>query len=342
MMAKWQPPAHWLRLATVDSHAGGEPFRVVTAGWPEMPGETMLARRRFAREHCEHLRRALMWEPRGHADMYGAVLTPPLSPEADLGVLFMHNEGYSTMCGHGVIALTTVLLETGRLPASEPQTTVRFDTPAGLVTARAAVAGGRVRTVRFVNVASFVLGLDLEVGVAGLGTVRYDLAYGGAFYAYVRAAEAGVGCRARDLRELIARGRAIRQAIAAAAPVEHPLEPELGFLYGVIFTEDSPRDGVDSRNVCVFADGEVDRSPTGTGVSGRLAIEHARGALEPGRPLVLESLVGSRFTGRILETARCGPHPAVIPEVEGTAHLTGRHEFWVDPNDPLAAGFLLR
>ncbi len=341
-MTDWQPPPDWLRITTIESHAGGEPFRVVTGGFPELRGETILARRRDARERFDHLRRALIWEPRGHADMYGCLLTPPVTPGADLGVLFLHNEGFSTMCGHGVIALATVAVETGLVPRTEPETVIRLDTPAGPVTARARLAGERVVAVRFENVPAFVLGLDREVDVEGIGRLRYDLAFGGAFYAFVDAAAAGLSCRPERTRELIDRGRRIRAAVAAADPPRHPLEPELSFLYGVIFVEPAADPGVHSRNVCVFADGEVDRSPTGTGVSARLAIHHARGDIGPGEPLVVESMVGSRFTGRVAKRVRCGPHAAVVPEVEGSAHLTGSAEYWLDPDDPFRHGFLVR
>jgi proline racemase len=341
-MRDWMPPDDWLRITTLDAHTGGEPFRVITGGYPELPGDTILARRRYAREHLDHLRRALMWEPRGHADMYGCIVTPPVSPGADFGVLFMHNEGYSTMCGHGIIAIAKVAVETGLVAATEPETTVRIDSPAGLVTAYARVEGGQVASVRFHNVASFVLALDETVEVPGLGRVRYDLAFGGAFYAYVQAADAGVSCTPEDFRPLIEKGSAIKRAIVASRPIPHPFEKDLSLLYGTIFIGPPHGRGAHSRNVCIFADGEVDRCPTGTGVSGRLAIHHARGEIGRGEPIVVESIIGTRFTGRIVETTTFGPYPAIIPEVEGTAHITGRHEFLIDPADPLREGFILR
>jgi proline racemase len=339
---RWDPPSGWKRITTIDAHTEGEPFRVITSGFPEIPGDTMLARRRYARENFDSLRTALMWEPRGHADMYGALITPPASPEADLGVLFLHNEGYSTMCGHGIIGLTTVVLETGMRPALEPETVLKIDTPAGPVTAHARVAGGRVKSVYFHNVPSFVLALNEKVDVPGLGRVRYDLAFGGAFYAYLRAEDVGLRCAPEDFRALIEKGMAIKRAVMASRPILHPFEPDLGFLYGTIFIGPAEGEGGHSRNVCVFAEGEVDRSPTGTGVSGRLAIHHARGEIEIGQPLVIESIIGSRFTGRVVSSTRFGAYPAVIPEVEGTAHITGRHEFLLDPEDDLREGFLLR
>ena len=341
-MQNWTPPDHWLKISTIDAHTGGEPFRVITGGYPELPGDSILSRRRYAKEHLDHLRTALMWEPRGHADMYGCIVTPPVSPQADIGVLFMHNEGYSTMCGHGIIAITKVALETGLLPMTVPETTIKIDAPAGLVTAHARVEDGQVTGVRFHNVPSFVLALDDTVAVPGLGEVRFDLAFGGAFYAYVQAADAGLTCTPEDFRSIIEKGVAIKQAVLASRPIPHPFEEDLSFLYGTIFVGPPLGEGAHSRNVCVFAEGEVDRCPTGTGVSGRLAIHHARGEIGSGETMVVESIIGTRFKGRIVEETTFGPHAAVIPEIEGSAHITGRHEFLVDPEDPQRHGFVLR
>ncbi|MCI0488295.1 MAG: proline racemase family protein, partial [Blastocatellia bacterium] len=279
---------------------------------------------------------------RGHADMYGCIITPPVSPEADLGILFIHNEGYSTMCGHGIIGITTVALETGMFEMRAPETTLRIDTPAGLVTAHARVSDARVESVYFHNVPSFVLALDAEVDVPELGRMRYDLAFGGAFYAYVRAEDAGVRCAPEEFQSLIEKGMAIKRAVMASMSITHPFEEDLGFLYGTIFTGKPESEGAHSRNVCIFAEGEVDRSPTGTGVSGRLAIHYARGEIALNQPIVIESIIGSRFTGRVVEETSFSPHRAIIPEVEGRAHITGRHEFFIDPSDELREGFLLR
>jgi trans-L-3-hydroxyproline dehydratase len=341
-MSDWIPPNHWLKITTLDAHTEGEPFRVITGGFPSLPGETILEKRRYAKDKFDYLRTALMWEPRGHADMYGCIITPPVTPGADLGILFMHNEGFSTMCGHGIIGITTVALETGMLPMTKPETTIKIDTPAGLVTAHATVTAGRVQRVRFHNVPSFVVALDEMVEVPGLGQVRYDLAFGGAFYAYVQAEEVGLTCTPEDYRPLIEKGLAIKRALMASRPMPHPFEADLSFLYGTIFIGPSLTEEGHSRNVCVFAEGEVDRSPTGTGVSGRLAIHYARGEIGLNQPLIIESIIGSRFAGRVVETTTFGPYPAIIPEVEGTAHITGRHEFLIDPADPLRNGFMLR
>jgi trans-L-3-hydroxyproline dehydratase len=306
----------------------------------------MLARRRFARAHCDDLRRALMWEPRGHADMYGCVLTPPATPDGDAGVLFMHNEGFSTMCGHGVIALTVVGVETGLLHAAEddPAPVVRLDTPAGRVVSVGRRRGGRVERASFENVPSFVLARDLVVDVPGLGRVRCDIAFGGAFYAYVDADLVDLPLEPAHVSRIIEFGRRISDAVARAHPIVHPAgDADLNFLYGTIFVSrrlSGP--GVHSRNVCVFGDGEVDRSPTGTGVSGRAALHVARGELQLGETLTIESLIGTTFTVRAVRETRVADLPAVIPEVSGAAHLVGRCEFVIDPDDPLRGGFLLR
>lgn len=358
MIPQWQPPEDWIRITTIDAHTAGEPLRIITGGWPEMPGDTILAKRRYAREHLDHLRTAVMWEPRGHADMYGCIPTEPVTPDGTLGVLFLHNEGFSTMCGHGVIGLVKAGIETGLLA---PEPVVRLDTPAGRVTAFPHYdADGRVTHVSFHNVPSFVYALDQLVDVPGLGRVRYDVAFGGAFYAYVRAEEVGVGLAAEDFRELIDLGTRIKKAVMAVSIPQHPFEPDLSLLYGVIFVGRAHNLSVSqsqvdnetqsvrgweisrSREVCVFADGEVDRSPTGTGVSGRAALHYAKGEIGLGETFVVESILGTTFTGMVVEETQFGPYAAVIPQVSGTAHIVGRNELLIDPDDALQDGFLLR
>ena len=311
-------------------------------GAPVIEGTTMLERRRFAEDHLDDLRRALMWEPRGHADMYGAFVGSPTDPSSHISVLFIHNEGFSTMCGHGIIALTKVVLDTGMLPAEAPETVIRIDTPAGQIEARAQISDGTVGSVAFRNVPSFVAAIDRRVDVPGLGKVRYDLAFGGAFYAYVAANDLGLAIDPSSISRLIDAGRAIKRAVVESGPIDHPVEPGLGFLYGVILVGPAQDPAHHSRNVCIFADGEVDRSPTGTGVSGRLAIHHARDEVSIGETIKIESILGSSFSGQVVDTTDVGGFPAVIPEVTGTAHITGRNEMWLDPDDPLGSGFLIR
>ncbi len=339
---KWKPPADRIQIQTIDAHAEGEPLRVIVSGLPDIHGETILERRRYAREHLDHLRTALMWEPRGHADMYGCIITPPVSPDADFGVLFLHNQGYSTMCGHGIIAVTKVVLETGMLPKTSPDTKVVIDTPAGPVTAYARLDAGEVKSVRFHNVPAFVYAMDRTIEVPGLGKITYDIAFGGAFYAFVSADRLGISLTTDAFRTLIDTGMRIKHAVMKDHPVIHPFEKDLNFLYGTIFIGQPGNPEVHSRNVCIFADGEVDRSPTGTGVSARIALHHARNEVETGKTITIESIIGSTFSVRVAEETTFGPYPAVIPEVEGTAYITGQHTFILDPSDPLKHGFILR
>jgi proline racemase len=340
-----RPHAGELVLTTVDTHAAGEPLRIITGGLPSVPGATMLERRRWMREHLDHVRRALMWEPRGHRDMYGCVLTPPVTPEADLGVLFLHNEGYSTMCGHGIIALVTALLELGALPAVAPRTPVNLDTPAGLVRATAHLdADGHVERVSFMNVPAFLYARDVTLEVTGYGSIPVDVAYGGAFYAILPAERVGLTVAPEHTAELVVAGEAVKPAVNARLAIQHPEESDLSFLYGTILTGPPQDPSHHSRNICVFANGEVDRSPTGTGVSARLAQLHAKGEIGEGESIAIESILGaaSVFGGRVTAQARVGAFAAVLPEVSGSAYITGRGEFVVDSRDPFGRGFLVR
>jgi trans-L-3-hydroxyproline dehydratase len=342
MPKHWDPPPDWLRIKTLDVHAAGEPLRIITSGLPPIPGKTMLEKRRYAREHLDDLRTALMWEPRGHADMYGCILTEAVSIDGHFGVLFLHNEGFSTMCGHGVIGLATAVLETGLITSAAGQPILRIDTPAGRVTARARLENGRPREVSFHNVPSFVLALDQAVDVPGVGNLSVDLAFGGAFYVFCRADDLGVELVTSEFRRLIDLGMRVKRAAAASLPIRHPLEEELGFLYGTIIVGSPGDPAHHSRNVCVFAEGEVDRSPTGTGVSARAAIHHAKGELKVGESFVVEGLLGTCFSGRVVDVTQLGPYQAVVPEITGSASIIGRCEFLIDPRDPLRRGFILR
>lgn len=341
-MKSWNPPDNWHKITTIDAHTGGEPFRVIIDGFPEILGSTMLEKRRYLRDNFDHLRTTLMLEPRGHADMYGCILTPAVTPGADFGILFMHNEGFSTMCGHGIIGIATVAIESGIMPVTAPETTLNIDTPAGRVSAHARIENNRVKSVYFRNVPSFVLALDEVAFVSGLEEVRYDIAFGGAFYAYVKAESVGLACYPGDFHRLIETGMAIKREVMDKRTISHPFEKDMGFLYGTIFTGHPCEEGSHSRNVCVFAEGEIDRSPTGTGVSGRLALHHARKEIATGQTIIIESIIGSRFSGKVVEETIFGPYDAIIPEIEGSAFITGRHEFLIDPADPLKNGFILR
>jgi proline racemase len=329
-------------IETIETHAAGEPLRIVVSGFPPLRGRTMLAKRRYAREHYDRLRTALMGEPRGHADMYGAIVTEPERADSDLGVLFLHNEGFSTMCGHGIIALTTAALEAGLVKPRSGRNILRIDTPAGLVVASARMSRGRVREVTFRNVPSFVFAHDQEVGIAGLGRVGYDIAFGGAFYAFCRAEDVGLRLVPAQVRAIIDAGVKIKDAVGQSLPVRHPESDDLGFLYGTIFLAPPSDPAHHSRNVCVFADGQVDRSPTGTGVSARAALLRFRGEIELGQDFAVESILGTVFRGRAVESVRVGAFPAVVPEVTGSAHIVGLAKWRIDPSDRLGDGFFLR
>ena len=333
-------------VRTVDYHTGGEPFRIVVDGVPELEGRTILERRRWAAEHLDDVRRLLIDEPRGHADMYGAFVTPPDDDGADLGVVFFHNEGYSTACGHGTIALVTWAIDSGRVGGvTNGRIDVAVDVPSGRLACSARVAAGRVEAVRFRNVPSFVLATGVRVPTTR-GPVAVDVGYGGAFYGSVEARSVGLDVSRTSLPALIALQRELRPALDETIAPVHPDEPDLHGIYGIVFWQDEPGEpeaDLVQRNVTVFADGEVDRSPCGSGTSARLALLDASGRLPSGATLRHRSIVDSVFTGRVVAAGPLiGDRPSVITEVEGSAFATGRHEFVLDRRDPLGTGFLLR
>jgi proline racemase len=315
-------------VTAVDYHTAGEPFRIVTGGTGPLLGRTILDKRRYALENLDHIRRMLVFEPRGHPDMYGCFVTEPEDAGADLGVVFFHNEGYSTACGHGTIALVTWAIESGRVEAGGDEVAVTVDVPSGRLPTVAKIANGNVISVRFRNVPSFVHARGLEA--AGR---HVDVAFGGAFYASLEER-----VEPSELPRLIELGRAIKADLERGHQVVHPREPELRDVYGVIFWQEEGEDPLTQRNVTVFADGEVDRSPCGSGTSARLALLHEEGRLAAGESLRHLSIIGSEFTGRVVEELAEG----VVTEVEGSARLTGRHEFVLEPDDELGEGFLLR
>ena len=328
-------------IRTIDAHTAGEPLRLIIDGFPQPQGTTMLAKREWLREHYDDLRTAIMLEPRGHADMYGALLTAPERADSDAGVLFMHNEGYSTMCGHGVIAVTKLALERGLL---RPRTagTLVLDSPAGPIQARPRFGTNPavVTSVAFTNVPSFVLHAGLPVRINNRD-VRVDVAFGGAFYAIVDSEAAGIPVVATRLDDLRRAGMAIKAAVEAVVRVEHPLEAGLKGIYGTIFTAPPSSERADLRNVTVFAAAEVDRSPCGTGTCAVMAVLAAMGLLGPEQTFTHESIVGSLFTGRMVGETTVGELPAIVPEIEGEAFVTGEHTFILDPADPFVHGFRL-
>jgi len=330
-------------IQTVDMHTGGEPLRIITDGVPVPEGRTLLEKRAYLRDQADHYRRFLMFEPRGHKDMYGALLVPPDHPEADLAVIFMHNEGYSTMCGHAIMALGRYALDYGLIVKEAEETAVSIQCPCGLVRAYVATENGVTGAVRFESVPSFAYKLGQFVETADYGPVELDIGYGGAFYAILNAATLGLEVRTARTRDLVAAASQISAAVKAQVPITHPEEKDLGYLYGTILTDGGiGKEDTPSANICVFADEQVDRSPTGSGVTARMALARARQEIGPDETCQFESVTGAIFTGKIESETKVGPYKAVTVEVGGHAHYSGTAEFTFEDGDPLGGGFLLR
>ncbi|MCI4669773.1 MAG: proline racemase family protein [Bacteroidia bacterium] len=324
-------------------HTGGEPLRIILDGYPTFDGLGILEIRRELELHHDHLRKILMWEPRGHADMYGLLKVPAQRKDSAFGVIFMHNAGYSTMCGHATIAIGKAAIHLGWVNPTPPLTTFKIDAPCGQleVFVHHNQTGG-VKRVSFENVPSFYVG-RYEVEIPAVGKMPYDLAYGGAFYAYLDINQLGISCEPKHYSEIIRWGKTIKKAVIAQnSDIRHPFEEDLSFLYGCIFIDKSKREGIHSKNVCVFADGEVDRSPTGSGVSGRAAIHYNMGQLGIKEEISIESILGTEMEVSIDRTENYDTYEAIIPWVSGTAYFTGTNEFWIDSEDPLSGGFFLQ
>jgi proline racemase len=327
-----------IAIETIEMHTGGEPVRLVVGGYPAIPGATILAKRRYAREQLDHLRRLLIFEPRGHFDMYGVIPVQPDIAGADLAVLFMHNEGYSTMCGHAVIALGRWAVESGRVKrAVSGETPVNIQCPCGLVRAWVASDGA----VRFESVPAFAFAIDAEIELAGFGPVKLDVGYGGAFYAVLPAERVGLSLPGSSVRELVDTAARITAATKAQIPLRHPDDADLAFLYGTIFTDGGDGADAPSLNVFVFAEREVDRSPTGSGVTARMALQVKRGIAKLGGRRRFQSLTGAVFTGRAVAPIQAGEFAAVRVEVGGRAHYSGSARFTLEPDDRIGQGFLL-
>jgi len=337
-------PRDWTKITAIDMHTCGEPLRVIIDGYPPLIGNSVLEQRRYVQENLDHLRKALMFEPRGHADMYGCLLVPPNDVDGDFGIIFMHNEGYSTMCGHAIIAISTLAAEMEWIEKKEGINRIKIDAPCGRINSFVEIENGKVMGVHFHCVPSFVISLDREITLEKYGTIKYDLAYGGAFYAYVDMDKNNFDfdLSKESYSQLIEVGMDIKHAVINSSDdIIHPFESDLSFLYGTIFTGQALSNNNQSRNVCIFAEGEVDRCPTGSGVSGRMAIHYKRNQIEAGHAWKIESIIDSVFKASVVEEVKYDQLDAVIPQVEGTAHIIGRMEFLIDPNDPLEP-FVLR
>jgi proline racemase len=330
----------WNRvISTVDSHTAGECTRLVTSGLPPLRGGTMAEKLAFAEEELSWVPGFLLLEPRGHKDMFGAILTPPCSDEADIGVVFMDNQGYEPMCGHAVIGAATTVLESGVVALEEPETVVVLDTPSGLVRAHAAIEDGRPTSVSFVNVPAFVYRTDVVLQIPEVGELTIDVVFGGLFFAFVDARQVPFSLTPENGAALAELGMSILSAANEVVEVKHPELPHIDRMIDVRFYGDPLSAGVDSRNVVILGDHMVDRSPCGTGTSAETALRHARGQLEVGESFVTESIIGTRFTGECVAETTVGDFPAVIPRITGRAYLTGYHRFVLHPDDPFPTGF---
>lgn len=329
-------------LATVELHTCGETFRLVTQGLPKVPGTTIVERRAWLEEHADHYRRAVMLEPRGHKDLYGGYLTEAVSPEADFGVIFLNNMGYSPHCGHGVIALATAAVELGWIERKSPETRVGIDAPCGFIEAFVEWDGESVGSVRFVNVPSFIFERDVTVETPTFGKVTGDIAYGGATYFYVDGRPFDIAIREKNVQQIMQFGYEIKTAVNAIKPVIHPEIPEFNDVYGVMVYGEPRHEGSTQANCCVYADRAVDRSPTGSGTAGRIAQLYLRGELANEEVLVNESIIGTVFKGRVLSETKVGEYDAVVPEVSGKAYICGFANWIINEEDPLAFGFLVQ
>ncbi len=331
-------------ISTIDSHTAGEPTRVVVGGLPSLPGATMAEKMVYARSKLDGLRRLLLLEPRGRQDMYGAVLTSPTDPAADYGLIFMNTQQYTTMCGHAVIGVATTLVETGMVEAIAPETTVTFDTPVGLVHTRIQIEKDRVREVSFDNTPVFVNQLDACLSVPDLGEVTADIVYSGGFFALVKAQRTGLEIVPANAEALINLGIRIRDAANAQLSVRHPEQTFTNLIDCVEFcgpAERKAEGALHTRNTVILGNRTIDRSPCGTGTCAKMAVLHARGELKLGEGFISESIIGTRFMGQIVGETHVGEYKAILPRVAGRAHLTGLHQFVLDPEDPFPHGFFL-
>ena len=327
----------------VDSHTAGHPTRIVVGGLPKIPGDSVAEQRDYVKSNLDDIRQLLCNEPRGHSGMYGAILTKPGSEEADFGVIFYSTIGYDDMCGHGTIGVATVLIETNMVHWEEPSTEITLEAPAGIIRVKAKVAAGKVKSVSLVNVPAFLYKKDVSIDVPGYGEVKGDIAFGGNWYFYVNAKEIGVRARSENIDDLIKAGSAIRNEFNRAFDLVHPTDPNISRKLLGVSVIDSPVKNKDADQNNAMVEGRlVDRSPCGTGTCGRMAILFARNKLGINEDFVNESITGSAFRGRLIEKTKVGEYPAVVPEVTGSAYITGFNHIVLDPDDPLGAkGFQL-
>ncbi|HCJ56112.1 proline racemase [Lutispora sp.] len=329
-------------LHAVDSHTMGEPTRIIIGGIPQIPGNTMSEKKEYLEKNMDHIRTAVMHEPRGHNDMFGSIITQPTMPEADLGIIFMDGGGYLNMCGHGSIGAATAAVETGMVEVKEPYTQIKFEAPAGLVTANVKVEDGKAKEVSVINVPAFLYKRDVQVDLPGVGTVTFDISFGGSFFAIIKASELDVEIEPKNINIITEKAMALLKIINETIKVQHPINSHIKTVDLVEIYGPAKSPEATMQNVVVFGEGQVDRSPCGTGTSAKMATLYAKGQLKINEPFIYESIIGTMFKGRILEETKVGDYTAVIPEITGSAYTTGFNHFVIDEDDPVKYGFVLR
>lgn len=329
-------------INTVESHTMGEPTRIVTGGVPKIPGKTMAEKMEYMEKNMDYLRTMLMLEPRGHNDMFGAIFTEPCVDEADIGVIFMDGGGYLNMCGHGSIGSATCAVEMGMVPVTEPYTDIVLEAPAGIIKARVKVENGKAKEVSIVNVAAFLYKKDIEVNVPDFGKLTLDISFGGSFFAMVKASDVGIDLIPKNAQQLNDLGMKIIHAVNEQVEIQHPILKHIKTVDLCEFYAPAKSEDADVQNVVVFGQGQVDRSPCGTGTSAKLADLYARGEIEVGGQIVNESIICTKFTGKVLSKAKVGEFDGIIPEITGSAYVTGFSQYLVDPDDPVKHGFILK
>lgn len=329
-------------IHAVDSHTMGEPTRIIIGGIPKIPGKTMAEKKSYLENKLDHIRTAVMLEPRGHNDMFGSIITQPCIDDADFGIIFMDGGGYLNMCGHGSIGAITVAIETGMVNAIEPVTEVVMDTPAGIVRAKATVKRGKVREVSIVNVPAFLYKKDLEIDIAEIGKVKFDISFGGSFFALVNAKELGIKVESKNAMKLTEIALKMRNIINETIEIKHPTLNHIKTVDLIEIYDDPTHPEADYKNVVIFGQGQVDRSPCGTGTSAKLAALYSKGELKEGELFIYESILGTLFKGRIVGVDKIEEYEAIIPEITGAAYITGFNHFVIDPEDPVKYGFVLK
>lgn len=329
-------------INTVESHTMGEPTRIVTGGVPKIPGKTMAEKMEYMEKNMDYLRTMLMLEPRGHNDMFGAIFTEPCVDEADIGVIFMDGGGYLNMCGHGSIGSATCAVEMGMVPVTEPYTDIVLEAPAGIIKAKVKVENGKAKEVSIVNVAAFLYKKDIEVNVPDFGKLTLDISFGGSFFAMVKASDVGIDLIPKNAQQLNDLGMKIIHAVNEQVEIQHPILKHIKTVDLCEFYAPAKSEDADVQNVVVFGQGQVDRSPCGTGTSAKLADLYARGEIEVGGQIVNESIICTKFIGKILSKAKVGEFDGIIPEITGSAYVTGFSQYLIDPDDPVKHGFILK